>query len=65
MKKTVSILAFLALVMMASTVQAQPIIDFGVPGTAVGTMSYAGGSAPLVGTNITSDVVAGKKKIRK
>jgi hypothetical protein len=59
-KKLVFFLALLAFVAMAPTVRAQPIIDFDVPGIAMGTISYAGGSAPLVGTNITSDLVAGR-----
>jgi hypothetical protein len=59
-RKTIFALALLALIAMVPTVRAQPIVDFGVPATSTGTISYGGGSNPLVGTNITVDVVAGK-----
>jgi hypothetical protein len=60
MKKTVFVLAFLALVAIVPGAWAQPTIDFSTGAAATGTISYAGGSAPLVGTNITETEVAGK-----
>jgi hypothetical protein len=40
-------------------VQADPIIDFGLVAPTAGTISYAGGTAPLFGTNIQVDNVVG------
>ncbi|HEU0049207.1 MAG TPA: hypothetical protein VFQ43_16575, partial [Nitrososphaera sp.] len=40
-------------------VQADPIIDFGLVAPTGGTISYAGGAAPLLGTNIQVDNVVG------
>jgi hypothetical protein len=60
MKGFVSILALLALVGMTSTVHAQPSVDFTVPASNPGaSISYAGGSNPLVGTNISITEVTG------
>jgi hypothetical protein len=60
MKRTIAILALLALVGMTASVQAQPTVDFTVPASNPGaSMSYAGGASPLVGTNIRITEVTG------
>jgi hypothetical protein len=60
MKRIVSILAILSLAVMASSVHAQPSVDFTVPASNPGaSISYAGGSNPLVGTNISITEVTG------
>jgi hypothetical protein len=42
-----------------SSAWAIPTIDFNIDGLTPGTISYAGGGAPLVGTNIEVDTVTG------
>jgi hypothetical protein len=60
MKRMISILALLALVGMASNVRAQSQVDFNTGPAATGTVSYAGGASPLVGSSITEAELAGK-----
>jgi hypothetical protein len=45
--------------MGASVAMATPTLDFGVIAPTTGSISYAGGAAPLVGTNISVDNVTG------
>jgi hypothetical protein len=47
------------LAFVASPAAAVPTLDFGIVAPTLGSISYAGGSAPLVGTNITVDVLTG------
>jgi hypothetical protein len=58
MRKLVLLLA-MAVVMLASPARADYLLDFGVYAPTNGTVAYAGGSAPLVGTNISVDNVIG------
>lgn len=54
------VLGFMAVMMMsfAGGLQAA-VLDFSVISPTTGTISYAGGANPLVGTNISVDLVAG------
>lgn len=45
---------------LSSRAQAVPNLDFGVIAPSTGSISYAGGVAPLVGTNIEVDEVVGQ-----
>ena len=60
MKKTIFVLALLAIALSPSGWAQAQMIDFSTGPAATGTISYAGGSAPLVGANITETQVAGK-----
>jgi hypothetical protein len=51
--------AAVALLGVAAPATAVPVIDFGIAAPTAGTVSWAGGSNPLVGTNITVDTIAG------
>jgi hypothetical protein len=60
MKLLSSSLALLCLVMLApGWALAESIIDYGMVSPTAGTISYAGGSAPLVGSGIQVDNVVG------
>jgi hypothetical protein len=55
--------AFVLALLLASPANAgvflQPTLDFGIVAPTAGSISYAGGAAPLVGTNIEVDNVVG------
>lgn len=51
--------ALVALLLAASGAVAEPTIDFGIIAPTSGTISYAGGAAPLVGSGISVDNVVG------
>jgi hypothetical protein len=55
-KKTLIALLFVA---MGATLSAAPILDFGVVAPTGGSISYAGGAAALVGSDIDVDNVVG------
>ncbi len=57
-KQMVALLAG-AMLMMATSAMAIPMLDFGLNAPTSGSISYAGGAAPLVGTNINVDTVIG------
>lgn len=60
MKRTIPILAVLALLAAGATVHAQPALDFSVPGSNPGaSIRYAGGPNPLVGNAVTVSQVQG------
>jgi hypothetical protein len=61
MRKGLAILSIALLLLIGSAAQAQPAIDFGIPGdTGVNpTLSYAGGNAALEGEGIGVDDVKG------
>jgi hypothetical protein len=63
LNKTIFGLALLGLLALVPGLWAQPTIDFSAGSAATGTIGYAGGSAPLVGTNITETEVAGKNTV--
>jgi hypothetical protein len=57
MKRTSAVLLlFLAL---SASAFADPVLDFNISAPSAGSISFAGGSAPLVGSNITVDSVVG------
>ena len=59
-KKLAYVLAVLAFVVTAPAVRAQPELDFTIPALGnMGTITYAGGANPLVGSNILVSSVAG------
>ena len=58
MRKLAAVLVGAAL-MMATSAMATPILDFGVIAPTLGSISYAGGAAPLVGSGIEVDNVLG------
>src|SRR5262245_13515132 len=53
------LLAVCLVVGMAGSVWADPFLDFGIVAPTPGTISYAGGANPLVGTGIEVDNVTG------
>lgn len=61
--RIVAAAAFVVGLSLASSVQAgpvlQPTLDFGIVAPSPGSISYAGGANPLVGTNIEVDNVVG------
>ena len=59
MKKVLPLLAVGLTLLIGSTAHAQPTIDFGIVAPTPGTISFGGGAAPLVGTNIEVDNVVG------
>lgn len=62
MKKTLVkslALAVVGTAMMAGSALATPILDFGIIAPTSGSISYDGGSAPLVGSGISVDNVVG------
>src|SRR5262245_42575645 len=48
-----------AVLLWAGSALADPILDFGVIAPTPGTISYAGGASPLVGSGIQVDNVVG------
>src|SRR5689334_7197865 len=57
MKRSLTVvLLFLAL---CATAFADPILDFNVSAPTTGSISYAGGANPMVGTNISVDSITG------
>jgi hypothetical protein len=59
MKKVLCLLALSALLVVPAAVHADAQLDFGIGAPTPGTISYAGGLSPLVGTNIQVDNVTG------
>lgn len=58
-KSLVSLIAGAGLALAAATAQAVPQLDFGVIAPTSGSISYAGGAAPLIGAGISVDNVTG------
>ena len=59
MRKLLALMAVVAGLAGAPRAQAGPILDFGVTAKAKGTISYTGGSAPLVGAGISVANIVG------
>jgi hypothetical protein len=57
--KLVAAIAFVVSVALVSQAYAAPQLDFGVVAPTGGTISYAGGATPLMGSGITVDNVVG------
>ncbi len=57
--KRVLLAAALVLVLVPTAALADTFLDFGILAGAAGTISYAGGSAPLVGSGITVSNITG------
>ena len=55
----VGLILALGLIFAPATVKATPILDFGIIAPTTGSISYAGGAAPLVGAGISVDNVVG------
>ena len=55
LQKWMGFIAVLALAAFAVPAYATPMLDFNIDGVNNGTISYAGGIAPLVGVNINVD----------
>ncbi|NVM20784.1 MAG: PEP-CTERM sorting domain-containing protein [Desulfobacterales bacterium] len=53
------LLSVLSIFLMAGSAMATSMLDFGIVAPTAGTISYAGGVAPLVGTDIDVDSVVG------
>lgn len=58
-KLWMNVVAASGMLVVAAEGQALPVIDFGMVAPTPGTVSYVGGAAPLVGTNIEADNVVG------
>jgi hypothetical protein len=60
MRKIIFVALFAAVISwQVSPAAAVPTIDFGIVAPTGGTISFAGGSTPLVGANITVDLITG------
>jgi len=60
MRKLLMVMAvIMAVVMVAGMASATPILDFNIAAPTLGSISYAGGNAALVGTDIQVDTVVG------
>lgn len=61
MKKLMSALCLVLgmLLILTAPVYAVPMLDFDMAAPTTGTISYAGGATPLIGTNISVDTVVG------
>jgi hypothetical protein len=59
MKKIIVLFFLVAMLMMATSAMATPILDFNIGPPTGGSISYVGGAAPLVGNAITVDNVFG------
>ena len=59
MKKIIVLFFVVAMLMMSTSAMAIPILDFDMSAPTAGSISYAGGAAPLVGSAINVDTVIG------